>query len=164
MRLQTVGDLLTVVVSIAVLGVLGARFLAPSTTSATGPTDVRLGGPALGVDFTVSSKTLIMALRSDCGFCQESMPFYRQLLAHDRDGLQVVVASPIGDTKIHNYLDSERVMPDDVVFVAAGILPVSGTPTLLAVDSEGLVTHSWLGLLDAEREADVLDVLFGAGG
>lgn len=51
--------------------------------------------------------------------------------------------------------------PDAVVFVEGGVLPVSGTPTLLLVDSEGLVTHAWIGLLDAGREADVIEALFG---
>lgn len=35
------------------------------------------------------------------------------------------------------------------------------TPTVLAADPTGLVTHAWTGRLDAEQEANVLRVLFG---
>ena len=103
--------------------------------------------------------TLIMALRSDCGFCQESMPFYRRLLARDRAGVRIIVAAPPADTGIADYLASESVNPDTVAFVEPDAVPVSGTPTLLLVDGEGLVTHAWIGLLNAEREAEVLDAV-----
>ena len=110
-----------------------------------------------GVDFSAAPKTLVLVLRSDCVFCQESMPFYRRLLS-DRDAadVQVVVAAPPFDTQIGEYLESERVYADSVVFVAADALPVSGTPTLLMVDNTGLITHAWLGQLNAEREQEVL--------
>ncbi len=55
--------------------------------------------------------------------------------------------------------DTRTTLP--VLFVELGVLPVSGTPTLLLVGSDGLVTHSWIGLLDAKREAELLRVLFG---
>ena len=100
-------------------------------------------------------------LQSECGYCQQSIPFYRRLLEHDTADVQIVVAAPPHDTGIEDYLASEWVNPDAVVFVEGGVLPVSGTPTLLLVDSEGLVTHAWIGLLDAGREAEVIDALFG---
>ena len=102
---------------------------------------------------------LILALRSDCPFCQQSMPFCRRLLARDRAGARIVVAAPPRDTGIGDYLAAESVAPDSVVFPAPGALPVPGTPTLLLVDSSGLVTHAWIGLLNADREREVFDAL-----
>ena len=112
------------------------------------------------LDFA-ESQTLIMALQSDCGFCQKSMPFYRRLLERDANEVQIVVAAPPRDSRIGDYLASENVNPDSVVFVQPGTLPVQGTPTLLLVDNEGLVTHAWIGLLNADREAEVIDAMFG---
>lgn len=165
-RLRLAADIATAVAAVAIVASLGWRAFAPPagpTGSIFGQEAVgtSLAGATLGVDFT-GRTTLLMVLASDCGFCQESMPFYRRLLARERDRVQVVVAAPARDAGIGEYLESENVTPDAQIFVEAGILPVAGTPTLLVVDSDGLVTHAWVGLLDADREADVLGVLFGA--
>lgn len=167
-RLRIAVDLATGIAAIAIVAMAGRAFLLPLMVDAPGSiiedhlsTGLQLEGAALGVDFT-DRTTLIMALQSDCGYCRESMPFYRRLLTQDRaGGVQVVVAAPARDTGISDYLASEGVTPDAVVLDRAGELPVSGTPTLLVVDSDGVVTHSWIGLLDAERESEVLGVLFG---
>lgn len=67
-------------------------------------------------------------------------------------------AAHSNDRGIDDFPASEGINPDSVVFVASGELPVRGTPTLLLVDGEGLVTHIWIGLLDADREAEVLQL------
>lgn len=159
--LQRSVDVLTIIVGLAALIVIGARFVTPPASSVEIADNVRLDAEATGIDFSVESKTLLMVLRSDCGFCQESMPFYRRLLERDTSNVQVIVAAPPYDAGIGDYLASEEVNPDSVVFVNAGVLPVSGTPTLLVVDAEGLVTHAWVGLLNADREEEVFNALFG---
>ena len=116
---------------------------------------------ATGIDYSAGDRNLVMALQSDCPFCQESMPFYRRLLERDTADVQIVVVAPPQDTNINDYLASEGVYPDSIVFVAPGVLPVSGTPTLLLVNGEGLVTRAWIGVLSPEREAEVIDALFG---
>ncbi len=108
-----------------------------------------------------AAKTLVMALDSDCVFCQQSMPFYRSLLEADRTDTQIVVATSPDDSAIIDYLSTERVDPDTVAFVEPGTLPVPGTPTLLLVDDQGLITHAWVGLLDDYREAEVISSIFG---
>ena len=102
-----------------------------------------------------------MVLQSDCSYCQESMPFYRRLLEHDRADVHVVVAAPPTDTGIGNYLASEGVNPDSVVLLESSVLSVPGTPALLVVGSDGAVTHYWIGLLDTDREVEVVEALFG---
>ena len=160
-------DIATVVAAVAIVAFIGWRFVAPpviplNVTPPNLAVGTSLDEETLGVDFASRPQTLIMALASDCGYCQESMPFYRRLLARERDSVQIVVAAPVQDIGIVDYLASENVLPDAVVFTdpGSGTLPVPGTPTLLVVDSEGVVTYSWIGLLNAEREADVLGVLF----
>ena len=158
------GDTVTVVVGVLLIVVLGLRLLGGDRPGIQQQqqqvVDVRLESD-IGIDFAAASITLIMALQSDCGYCQESMPFYRRLLEHDTDDVQIVVAAPPGDSGIVAYLKSEGVTPDSVIFVELSRLPVSGTPTLVLTEGEGLVTHAWIGLLDAEREAELIDTLFG---
>ena len=165
--LGLLADALIVVVAVVVLGVIGIRYTSFSGT----PTDFRTPGDravgeqldsvVVGIDFGAGEKTLVMALDSDCVFCQQSMPFYRRLLEADRADTQIVVATSPDDSAIVDYLSTERVSPDNVVFVAPGTLPVPGTPTLLLVDDQGLITHAWVGLLDDYREAEVISSLFG---
>ena len=159
MKLQVLGDVVTIMVGVLVLAVFGWRYFPDSTPPLESAVDVRLDS-SIGIDFATADLTL-MVLQSDCGFCQESMSFYRRLTTVDTPDLQVVVAAPVGDTGISDQLMSESVYPDSIVFVSGGTLPVSGTPTLLLVDSEGLVTHSWIGLLDEAGEVDVLRALSG---
>ena len=165
--LGLLSDVLIIVVAVVVLGVIGIRY----TSLFGAPTDFRTpGAQAVGeridsvgvdIDFGASAKTLVMALDSDCVFCQQSMPFYRRLLEADRADTQIVVATSPDDSAIIDYLSTERVNPDTVVFVEPGTLPVPGTPTLLLVDDQGLITHAWVGLLDDYREAEVISSLFG---
>jgi len=97
-------------------------------------------------------------LRSDCPFCDQSKPFYEQLAKRDRTGVQIVVAAPRGDADIESY--RPVLEPDSIVFVEPGVLPVSGTPTLLLVDSDGLVEAAWIGLLGSDRQKEVLTAVF----
>ena len=167
MRLQRLLDALTVAVGVAVLAVLAANRL-PRDTPGQAPAgqvdstplyEVRID-PVVGIDFAAGERTLIMVLRSDCRYCRESMPFYRRLLARDTEATQIVVAAPPDDREMAAYLTSEQVRPDALAFAEPNLVPVSGTPTLLMTDAEGLVTHAWVGLLDADREADVFETLF----
>ena len=97
MTTQRLGDIVTIVVGVVVLGVLGIRYLAPVPA----PTPVRLDA-SVGVDFAAGAPTLIMALSEDCVFCRESMPFYRRLLEQDTDTVQIVVAGPANEPDIES--------------------------------------------------------------
>lgn len=158
MKLQTAADGVTVVAGLATLVVI-ASIVWPAAVSEPFE-DVRID-ESVGIDFSLEPRTLIAVLQSGCGYCQESAPFYRRLLERDTAGIQVVVAAPSDDAGIGDYLASANIEPDAVVLVTRGQLPVPSTPTLLLVDGAGVVTHAWVGLLSAEREADLLDVLFG---
>lgn len=111
------------------------------------------------VDFGKARQTLIMALRSDCVFCRESMPFYRRLIESGPTDVQIVVAAPTRDASINDHLASEGVKPDSVVLVRRGVLPVAGTPTLLLLDRRGVIIDAWAGRLNDERETEVLGAL-----
>ena len=158
--MRTAADAVTIVVGLAVLVALSVHYLTPRPDMPMPGVGVQLDGSSVGVDFTVGAPTLIMALSEDCIFCQESMPFYRRLTALDTARVQIVVAAPPHESGMAAYLASEGVTLDALI-VNTGALPVRGTPALLVVDTEGLVTHAWMGMLDSDREAEVLRVLFG---
>ena len=157
--MRVAADFLTSALCVVLLAFFAKAYMCPAPTTVTPPQQSMQIDETVA-NFSEASQTLIVALRSDCRYCQESMPFYRRLLNGDRRDMQIVVAASPGDTGIINYLASEGVKPDSIVLVEPYALPVSGTPTLLLVDSEGLVTHAWMGLLDADREAEVVTTIF----
>ena len=158
MNLSRLADGFTIVVAVVILGVIGARFI-PNERAPVSIADATIDGQAVGIDFAAAERTLVMVLQSDCPFCERSVPFYERL---PRGGAaQIVIAAPLGDTDIESY--RKLIEPDELVFVEPGTLPVSGTPTLLLVDGEGRVDAAWIGVLDSEREAEVLDALGGKG-
>ena len=159
MKFHTVADGVSIAAGLATLAVLTSVYW-PHTDPLPRFDEVRLD-PEIGIDFTARPRTLVMVLRSGCGYCQESTPFYRRVLAHDAADVQTVVAAPSDDAGIGSYLAAASLKPDSVVLVDPDRLPVPSTLTLLLVDGDGLVTHVWIGLLDAEREAAVLDALVG---
>lgn len=140
--------------------VIGVRYLSPAPTTQPAAVGVRLEA-SVGIDFAAGSRTVILFLQASCPFCRESAPFYRRLLTRRTTDVRVVVAAPAVDAGLRAYLVLQAIEPDAVVYVERDELPVSATPTLLVVGPDGVVTNSWIGLLDAEQEADVLNAVFG---
>ena len=117
---------------------------------------------SVDIDFSDASRTLLVVLQRPCRYCDDSMPFYRRLDARapGRNDVRIAVVAPPRNRGIGDYLASEGFEPDAVVFADPERFPASGTPTLMVVDGDGSLTYSWVGLLDAGQEAEVLDVLF----
>jgi hypothetical protein len=115
--------------------------------------------PLEGVDFGAARQTLVMALRQDCRFCQDSLPFYQQLVAaaggRAAGALQLTVVSTDPSSSLSEYLGANGVVVDHVVAVQRGSLKIPGTPQLLLVDSGGLVTRLWRGRLGPDQEREV---------
>ena len=116
-------------------------------------------GPELqGIKYGDQPKTLVMYLRSSCGYCTESMPFYRALtgIRKSTSGLRLVVASidPVDVSK--EYLQAHKVEVDSVVVTTPRGIP---TPTLVLVDQSGAVRDVWVGKQPIDRERNILQTL-----
>ena len=73
--------------------------------------------------------------------------------------MQIAVVAPPSDTGISDYLSSEGIIPDILIFADGNTVPVAATPTLLLVDRTGAVTNAWFGLLTPDQEAEVFELL-----
>jgi hypothetical protein len=60
------------------------------------------------------------------------------------------------------YMSKLGVEVDEVVQAPLNSIDVSGTPTLMLVNSNGTVIDRWIGRLPAEKEAAVLNNLRAA--
>jgi len=119
--------------------------------------------PALpGYSWDGHSQILLLALRKGCHFCEDSMPFYRELLKAEKGGrskAHLVSVVPDGE------MDATRLLHDaqlDVPMVASFQLQrlhVSSTPTLVLVDGNGSVEKVWVGEQDAAGQQAILDAI-----
>lgn len=112
-----------------------------------------------GVDWSRNGRTLILPISTQCHFCKESTPFYRRLRAEIGRGLQTVVLLPQPVAAAETYLKEEGLQADQVQEVPLGKVGIRGTPTMLLVDSKGVVSNVWRGCLQTLEQERVLGVL-----
>lgn len=117
--------------------------------------------PALQ-DYSYSNAraTLVLAVRSTCGFCTQSMPFYSRIVdavARSKGAVHLIAVSTESEDVLRSYFETHDVKVDS--FESSQSLRIAGTPTLLLADSKGVVQDVWVGRLDDSGEAAVLNRL-----
>ncbi len=110
------------------------------------------------VDWSQKPKNLVLALSNTCHFCSESAPFYQRLIrqVQKRDDIHVMAVLPQSTDQGIAYLKRLDVPITDVRQVQFATVPISGTPTILLVQSSGEVEKAWVGKLVPEMESKVL--------
>jgi hypothetical protein len=114
-----------------------------------------------GVDWANNGQTLLIVLAKGCHFCSESAGFYKQiaLAAAQRKDFQIVALFPQEVSEAREYLNQIEVPISEVRQISINEIGVRGTPTLLLVDNTGVVKDAWLGRLQSDKEAEVLQKL-----
>jgi len=116
--------------------------------------------PLQNIDWTKSDKTLILYISSTCKFCSASGPFYQKLVNDEAaKGIHFVAVMPQSVNEGHQYLNKLGVRIDDVYEASLETIGVRATPTLLLVNKSGVVTDSWVGQLQPDREDQVISKL-----
>jgi len=107
---------------------------------------------------STGSGQVLLAFKSDCGFCIKSVPFYTKLAAYCQrvsvDFRVLAVESP-GLVRAAFGPDEARQL--DVVQMS--YFDFSGTPAIVVADAENRVVSSWLGWLTPGLEQKVLDAI-----
>lgn len=106
--------------------------------------------------------TLVMALSTHCGFCQDSMPFYQKLAAFKNSSpVNLRLATVMSESKeeAEAYLKKNGVTTDIVLSTPMSQIGVNGTPTLLLLDGENRLVQSWVGQLNNSQESEVVSQL-----
>jgi hypothetical protein len=115
-----------------------------------------------GYNWYFHGRTLVLALRNGCHYCEDSMPFYRKLvgLAQSRQTNVNLLAVFPDDAQIASQeIKSEGLSMDVSSGVPLAGLDVSGTPTLILADNGGRVLKDWVGELSASQEDQVLEAI-----
>jgi hypothetical protein len=160
-KLNIVTNMATLCVAILVGAIAIKQYVLPSATNL--PSQIKTGQSVsfADVDWSKKPKHLILALSTSCHFCSESVPFYKRLVrqsAQHKD-LDVMAIFPQSTEEGAAYLKRANVPISDTRQVAFSSIPISGTPTILLVDSKGKVEKRWFGKLLPQGESEVMEAV-----
>lgn len=166
-KLEVVANLAIIFVAVALGAVLIRNFLFIDTRPPVPPVpQVQNRGKSfvgtslaeLPIKWDANQQTLLLALSNTCHFCTESASFY-QKLAQNKGQTHMIAVLPQPSEDGRQYLQKLGVSVDEIRQLPLNKVGVTGTPTLLLVDSTGVVKKSWIGKLPADQEVAVLDAL-----
>jgi thioredoxin-related protein len=115
--------------------------------------------PLPGYRFGDHEKTLVLAIRKGCHFCEESLPFYKRLVELEKSNslhAHVLAVMPDDKDSASKALQSSGAVVDGIFSQPLDSLKVSGTPTLLLLDSKGRVERAWIGQLNPQGEKELI--------
>jgi hypothetical protein len=142
---------------------VAVRYFAPETQqNDAAASRLRLGQPVPldGVDWTKTSRTLVMVLSTSCSFCRDSAPFYRALLTRQPPGSwRPIAVLPQSRTGAQSYMRAHGLEMAELHQVRLDALGVFATPALLLVDRQGKLQQQWIGKLTHGEENDVAEHL-----
>ena len=164
-KLEIVANIAIILVAITLVVVLAKRFVftdrSQNQTAEQVQSNVGTKISQPDLDFSKSDKNLLLMLSNSCRYCTESAPFYKRLVQErtNRDSFRLTAVLPQPVSEGRTYLNGLGVNIDDIKQLSPGAIKVRGTPTLLLVNSAGVVTQEWLGILPPETENEVLSRL-----
>ncbi len=149
---------------LVVCGLIGWTFLThKSLPSGWGSQTARLEGvtlpPLPGYRWGDHQKTLVLAIRKGCHYCDSSQPFYKQLSGLEKNNTlhaHLLAVMPDDGASGTAALRSGGVSVEALFNQPLSSIRVSGTPTLFLVDAKGKIEHSWVGQLAPQDEKDVI--------
>jgi hypothetical protein len=113
-----------------------------------------------GYSWNSYRKTLVLAIRTGCPYCEASLPFYRQLGEQEKSNVlhaHVLVVMPNDPSSGSSFLRKDDVGAQVIFGQRLGALKVSGTPTVLLLDSSGRIERAWIGQLTPSGEKEVMN-------
>ncbi|MGZ8842330.1 MAG: TlpA family protein disulfide reductase [Pyrinomonadaceae bacterium] len=163
-KIEIASNIAILVVACLLAMVLVKSYLLTGPQKALEPDPIEKGlvkPPAvslLDIDWKANGQTVLLAISISCRYCTESAPFYRKL-AEDQHKTRLIAISSQSVTDSRGYLERLGVRADEIKQFPLDKLGVNGTPTLIIVDSSGVVRSFWTGKLTPEQETAVLGTL-----
>jgi hypothetical protein len=115
---------------------------------------------AANIDWTRSDRTLVLALQVRCRYCADSIGFYRTLVPKAANqGIRVVGIFPDDTLEAEEYLRHSELVIPEILRSSLASLGITGTPTILLVNKEGIVDKMWEGKLPPMAEKQVFEAL-----
>ncbi len=137
------------------------RFFSSPEPDAVPPNMVGREVKLPGADWQAAPISVLLQISSTCDFCNESMPFYKQLLATRQAQavkVPVIVVSRDAVDTMRKHLENQEVTVDQVLHSRMNTLGMV-TPTIYIVDSKGLVRRVFVGELDSAGQKELLSII-----
>lgn len=133
----------------------------PSTTNTSRNRSVQIGTKISvpGIDWSKSDLTVLLALSTTCHFCTESAPFYQRIQQEKPSSLQLVAVLPQSIEDSRQYLNRLGVSVSEIVQTPLSSIGVSGTPTMMLIDNNGIIKAAWTGKVRDDQVAEVMTAL-----
>lgn len=145
----------------------GVGFIRARTKVPSLPIQIKAGDQLVGlpINWRSHARTLVLALRYGCHYCQDSVPFYKHLLDLQAVGrlgdVRISAIFPDDATIAAHTLQGENLKLDLVPAVDFSRFRIFATPTAILVDSEGHVQRVWVGELNAKSEGALVASVSG---
>jgi thioredoxin-related protein len=161
-KVEVAANLAVILLAVAI----GSVFLMDRFASrGSGPNEIKAGDQLPGLpayNWKAHDRTLVLALRNGCHFCEASMPFYRKLAQLEQSnqiGVHLIAVFPDDPAVVRQVVETQQLTIDVVSGFELGRVKVQGTPTLMLVDEQGRVSKVWMGELPAAEEAEVISAI-----
>jgi rhodanese-related sulfurtransferase len=125
-----------------------------------------LAGKLLGVhgqDISRHAYTLIVVTSPGCQFCANSAPFHRRVLAAARNARFPLLVAVPKSSSTDKFLEEKGLQGAPRVGWHDLTRRFKGTPSIVLVDSGGVIRSVWLGQLQKEKELEVLSAIRDPG-
>jgi len=121
--------------------------------------------PVPGYEWRSHGKTLVLALRVGCPYCEASMDFYGRLVEIEKHRgagvhLLAIYQEPAESISVH-----APGRPRDLATLSGVSFPklrIRSTPTVVLVDANGIAQRVWRGRLSPELENQLLLAIWPA--
>jgi thiol-disulfide isomerase/thioredoxin len=161
-KLEVLTNVMIILATVAVLWVIGTRFLFPYENTGETKKAPKLGAIVKieGFDSSLARLNVLLVLQKGCHYCEESMPFYRKLVSDNkRPNLRIIAIFPPAEQKPEQYLNESGLFGVEVLGKKLDELDISGTPTLIVTTSKGEIIATWVGVLSVEKQTEVENLI-----
>lgn len=111
------------------------------------------------IDWAQNNKSLVFFLKKDCPYCSSSAGFYRQLMNEaSKRKVKCIAVLPNSQEDARKYLQYLELPFESVYTGPVENSKISGTPTIVFVDGNGIVKSVWIGA-QTDREKEMRDTL-----
>jgi hypothetical protein len=158
---EVAANIAIVAVAILLAVILVRRELAPGEAAARPPAP-DLAGRRLHIPRgTEDKRSVVLVLSTTCHFCAESAPFYKRIIerVNRKSDAKILAILPQPTSDSQRYLARLGLDIPDVRQVSLRDLGITATPSIVLLEPSGRVARAWTGLLNPEREKEVLSSL-----
>ncbi len=106
-------------------------------------------------------RLVLIVLTPTCPYCLQSYPFYRTLISEKSENIGVIagINPSISIELQRRILQKENLSVDTLIALPNQDWGITSVPTIIILDDQARVEYVWIGLLDADREKEVLSVI-----